>query len=230
MKSSFYRRLGPKGRASVLVGGVLAGFLVLCLCGAGLVGLFGDGPAGKATQTTDNTGLAGDEVSGVRVGSSASTMVSPPTPTQPAAPVVETKTVTETQPIAFTEKTVNDSSLAKGTRQTRTAGVNGSKTLTYEVTYTNGVETGRKLVNEVVTQQPVNQLTAVGTKVAAQPPAPPVSTCDPNYSGCVPIASDVDCLPGKGNGPAYISEPVQVIGTDIYDLDSDQDGVACEKD
>jgi len=24
------------------------------------------------------------------------------------------------------------------------------------------------------------------------------------YSGCVPIASDVDCAGGSGNGPAYL--------------------------
>lgn len=36
--------------------------------------------------------------------------------------------------------------------------------------------------------------------------------CDPNYSGCVPIASDVDCLGGPGNGPAYVKGPVRVIG------------------
>lgn len=52
--------------------------------------------------------------------------------------------------------------------------------------------------------------------------------CDPNYSGCVPIASDVDCAGGSGNGPEYIKGPVNVIGTDIYDLDRDGDGIACE--
>ncbi|MFF1830553.1 hypothetical protein [Paenarthrobacter sp. NPDC058040] len=61
----------------------------------------------------------------------------------------------------------------------------------------------------------------------AAPQAP--SNCDPNYSGCVPIASDVDCAGGKGNGPAYVQGPVTVIGSDIYDLDSDNDGIACEK-
>ena len=55
------------------------------------------------------------------------------------------------------------------------------------------------------------------------------SGCDSNYSGCVPIASDVDCAGGSGNGPAYVQGPVTVIGKDIYDLDSDGDGVACER-
>ena len=54
-------------------------------------------------------------------------------------------------------------------------------------------------------------------------------SCDPNYGGaCVPIASDVDCAGGSGNGPAYIRGPVTVIGSDIYDLDRDHDGVGCE--
>ena len=53
--------------------------------------------------------------------------------------------------------------------------------------------------------------------------------CDPNYTGaCVPIASDVDCLSGKGNGPAYVRGRVTVVGTDIYDLDRDGDGIGCE--
>lgn len=56
-----------------------------------------------------------------------------------------------------------------------------------------------------------------------------VGKCDKNYSGCVPIASDVDCKPGTGNGPKYISKPVKVLKKDIYRLDSDRDRIACEK-
>ncbi|WP_445165883.1 hypothetical protein ACTXG7_18590 [Mycolicibacterium sp. Dal123E01] len=53
--------------------------------------------------------------------------------------------------------------------------------------------------------------------------------CDPNYSGaCVPIASDVDCASGSGNGPAYVKGPVTVVGKDIYDLDRDGNGTGCE--
>ena len=62
---------------------------------------------------------------------------------------------------------------------------------------------------------------------ATRIPAPP-QECDPNYSGCVPIASDVDCAGGKGNGPAYVKGPVKVIGKDIYGLDKDRDGIGCE--
>ena len=55
------------------------------------------------------------------------------------------------------------------------------------------------------------------------------SQCHPNYSGaCVPIASDVDCAGGRGNGPAYVRGPVRVIGRDVYRLDGDKDGIGCE--
>jgi hypothetical protein len=63
--------------------------------------------------------------------------------------------------------------------------------------------------------------------VAAPPPAP--AGCDPNYAGqCVPIASDVDCAGGSGNGPAYTQGPVRIVGKDIYQLDRDGDGIACD--
>lgn len=80
-------------------------------------------------------------------------------------------------------------------------------------------------------------MTAVGTKVptptSTPKPAPTTAAssaqCDPNYTGaCVPIASDVDCAGGSGNGPAYVRGPVQVVGTDVYGLDSDDDGIGCE--
>lgn len=55
-----------------------------------------------------------------------------------------------------------------------------------------------------------------------------ISGCNSNYSGCVPNASDVDCAGGSGNGPAYVKGPIRVIGNDIYGLDRDGDGIACE--
>ncbi len=63
--------------------------------------------------------------------------------------------------------------------------------------------------------------TTATTKAAA--------SCDPNYTGaCVPVASDVDCAGGSGNGPAYVKGPVTVIGDDVYGLDADDDGIGCE--
>jgi hypothetical protein len=53
--------------------------------------------------------------------------------------------------------------------------------------------------------------------------------CDPNYAGaCLkPDSSDYDCEGGSGDGPDYTG-PVQVVGSDPYDLDRDGDGSACE--
>jgi hypothetical protein len=53
--------------------------------------------------------------------------------------------------------------------------------------------------------------------------------CHPSYQGaCLdPNASDYDCEGGSGDGPEYTG-PVQVVGPDDYDLDSDGDGSACE--
>lgn len=56
------------------------------------------------------------------------------------------------------------------------------------------------------------------------------ANCHPSYEGaCVPIASDVDCAGGRGNGPEYVQGPVYVVGPDVYDLDRDGDGIACER-
>ena len=53
--------------------------------------------------------------------------------------------------------------------------------------------------------------------------------CDPNYTGaCVPLAADVDCAGGNGDGPEDVAGPVTGIGRDIYKLDRDGDGRACE--
>src|SRR3989344_4503831 len=80
---------------------------------------------------------------------------------------------------------------------------------------------------DMPTLNPPSKITPLPNPTPA-PVVKPKSSCDPNYSGCVPIASDVDCAGGSGNGPAYVRGPVQVIGSDIYDLDRDGDGVGCD--
>ena len=81
--------------------------------------------------------------------------------------------------------------------------------------------------------QPAAPTTTTTRQTTQAPPPPPAepapqSACDPNYSGCVPVASDVDCQGGSGDGPAYVTGPIRVIGTDVYRLDHDKDGFACE--
>jgi len=172
------------------------------------------------------------------IGGVAGAMNGAPSP-QAGTPSQETKTVSdvtykeisETQPIAFEKTSVEDGGLAKGSSSITTAGVDGVKTTTYKVTLTNSIETAREIISDVVTKAPVSEVTSISTYVA--PIKTPVvkkapSNCDPNYSGCVPIASDVDCGGGSGNGPEYLYETVTVTGSDIYDLDRDGDGIACE--
>lgn len=94
----------------------------------------------------------------------------------PKAPVVTTKEETETKPVAFTSSSVNDATMASGTSKVTTVGVNGVETLTYKVTYTDGKQTARELVSDIVTTQPVAQVTSVGTYVAHAPVATPTYT------------------------------------------------------
>lgn len=156
-------------------------------------------------------------------------VVTPRTPAKPTVSVkpsvTTTKEVVELKVIPFKKKTVTDDSLAKGERTVRTAGVNGTRRLVYRVTYLNGVQTAKRLVRQEVAKEPRSEVTAVGTKVEESEES---GGCDPNYSGCVPIASDVDCSGGKGNGPEYVAGPINVVGSDIYRLDADHDGIACE--
>lgn len=51
------------------------------------------------------------------------------------------------------------------------------------------------------------------------------TTCDPNYSGCVPLTKeDLDCPDIRTLGIA----PVKILGVDIHRLDHDKDGYGCE--
>lgn len=137
----------------------------------------------------------------------------------------------KTEPLSFTIERVADSLLEQGKEELRRQGTNGEHKYTYEVTYVDGKETSRKLVGSEVAKGAISSVIVYGTKPK---PAPGGggggggSGCDPNYSGCVPIASDVDCAGGNGNGPAYVAGPVRVIGSDIYDLDRDGNGIGCE--
>jgi resuscitation-promoting factor RpfB len=217
---SWLRALPTWGKLA-LIGA--AGVLLLCV-----IGTIGALALPDEPRSSDGTVAAADAAespspapSTAAAAETAQSQAAQPLPTDavPPSPTVEKRTVTETRAIPFKTTRVSDPTLAKGSTRVKTAGRDGVKTLTYEVTYTNGAESSRKLIREVVTRNPVTQVVLVGTKVSQQ--------CDPNYSGCVPIASDVDCA-GSGDGPAYVHSPVEVIGSDIYDLDPDGNGVGCD--
>jgi resuscitation-promoting factor RpfB len=198
-------------------GKVMRHAIVVTLALGGLLTL---GACGSAATTPEPASTA----SAVAPSSDPSTSTDP-TPSASASatatPVVDKSTVTERRTIPFATRRVRDATVAEGTTKVRTRGRTGIKTLVYEVTETDGVRTAKKLLRQVVTRRPVTRVIAVGTKQARQ--------CDPNYSGaCVPIAGDVDCAGGSGNGPAYVQGPVRVVGDDVYGLDRDGDGTACD--
>lgn len=169
--------------------------------------------------------------------SAATAERSTPTPT-PIPTTFEEVDVDSVVP--FERSTIDDPTAAEGTTVVSTAGVDGTKRTTYKVMYVDGVEVSREVVGETIAVEPVQEVTTRGTLKPQPAPAPkpvtkpvplaqPGNGCDPNYSGaCVPIASDVDCAGGTGNGPAYLDGTARVVGTDIYKLDRDKNGVACD--
>lgn len=82
----------------------------------------------------------------------------------------------------------------------------------------------------LVKAAPMKQVALLATVYVGSPAeATAQQGCHASYEGaCVPISSDVDCAGGSGNGPEYVRGPVYVVGPDVYDLDRDGDGVACE--
>jgi hypothetical protein len=117
--------------------------------------------------------------------------------------------------------------LKKGVTKVAQKGRPGLRVKIFRLTLEDGVEVDRELVSDVVRRKPVNRIVLQGTR-KAKPASQPGRGCDPNYGGCVPIAYDVDCAGGSGDGPKYVQGPVRVIGNDIYDLDYDNDGWGCD--
>lgn len=182
--------------------------------------------------TPESVPLSGSADDAEKANASARTLVDAETPSAIPTPTPEVtaERVEVNEPIPYTSSTIDDPGLEKGIQRLATAGATGTKTTVFEVTSQDGVEISRTAVEERITVAPVNEVIAVGSKekVAAPPPAP-AGNCDSNYTGaCVPIASDVDCAGGSGNGPAYVQGPVRIVGSDIYDLDRDGDGIACD--
>nr|MBS9407599.1 G5 domain-containing protein [Streptococcus oralis] len=83
---------------------------------------------------------------------------------QPAEPKVEHQEITTTEEIPYASRTENNADLAEGTRNVKQAGVKGIKTITWDITLTDGKETARTKKSEKVTKEPVEEIIEVGTK------------------------------------------------------------------
>lgn len=90
------------------------------------------------------------------------------TATEIGITVTEVKQEVKTETIPFTYKEVKTNTLPYGTIKIKTAGSEGSKTITYSVTYVNGVETKREVISSVVTKAAENGVKYVGTKKTAK--------------------------------------------------------------
>jgi uncharacterized protein YabE (DUF348 family) len=77
---------------------------------------------------------------------------------------VSVKEITETEAIAFDTKTEYSDSMYSDETVEKTAGVEGEKEVTYQVTYVDGKEESRKAVNEKVIKEPTSRVVTQGTK------------------------------------------------------------------
>lgn len=129
-----------------------------------------------ALSTTAKVGVVS---AAMLTGGVASAAINSPTapstpPSSTYTPVTCSAIVTtpvSTQAIAFGKTTVVDASTPQGKTYIKTAGVNGIKTVTYELTtYTpTGCSIDTQVVkSEVVTAQPITEVTAIGSYVAPQ--------------------------------------------------------------
>lgn len=161
---------------------------IATIVGASLLGLTAVGAASPQTQQFQSQSK-----------SSAPSVTQP----QQATPKVEKKKVTEKAPVAFGTTARDDSTLAKGSSKTIQEGVDGERTVTYEVTYTDGKETSRTTLSDKVTKAPVNKIVSVGTYAA--PSNCPNGTytnsagnivCSPYSASSVPAGATAKCGDG----------------------------------
>ena len=81
---------------------------------------------------------------------------------------VETRKEKKTEEIAFSVETQKSSSMYVGSSKVTREGVNGSKEVTYQITYVDGKEESRKKVKEKVIKEPVSKIVTEGTKEKPQ--------------------------------------------------------------
>jgi hypothetical protein len=85
---------------------------------------------------------------------------------------------------------VKDSSLPEGTSKIRTRGVAGVKTLTYQVTLTDGAQTSKKLLRQQITKQPATQVVAIGTnRPSSATPTTAAPACRSPATSTAPAAA-----------------------------------------
>ena len=159
---------------------------------------------GETTDITTTTLTVGQllEDKGVTVG--PKDILSPAADTAIAAGldvVIKRVTVeqkTATHAIAFTTSEKKTDSLYKGETKTETKGVEGSKDITTEYTYTDGELTKEEIVSENVTKEPTTRVVLVGTKSRPAPKPAAQSTRSSSSSGSSTPARSAGNTSGAG--------------------------------
>ncbi len=143
--------------------------------------IIADGGRSRTITSTDAT--VGELLSAEGVALGDSDRLTPPADTRVTEAMTVTVTrirvETEVRTEAIAHETIerDDGELTVGTRRIETEGVDGSKDVTYELTYTNDELTSEEPVETVVTSEPVTEVVRVGTK-----PAPVQPAADPGAS------------------------------------------------
>lgn len=162
----------PRRKTGAL--GLLVALAVIIVGGAAIGG----------TTTSEN------QLADSKASTSTSTVRAMPTPTP--TPVIKVTEESTTAPVPFGQVAASDPNTLVGTSAVTVVGVDGVKTTTFKVTYTDGIETGREVISDTVTTSPVDQVTTTGTKqpvvVAPRPAAPapaPPAAAPPASAGAV---------------------------------------------
>lgn len=112
---------------------------------------------------------------------------------QKVEPKVETKTETQAGAVPFETINIDDANLPQGQIRIDSEGAPGETVITYEVTYTDGVETARRETGREVTRAPINRVVANGTYVAPAPAPQGQGACA--HHSYVNAAGETVCAP-----------------------------------
>lgn len=111
---------------------------------------------------------------------------------------VVVQNVTTTHEVPFASREQQDAARFTGERAVAQAGVPGVRTVVERVTTVDGAEQGREPVSDAVTQEPVEEVVAVGTKARPAPkpvaPAAPAAPAAGGTPGPIAAGGDADSL------------------------------------
>jgi len=134
-----------------------------------------------------------------------------------------TKQETKVEAVSFETTERRDGTLPKGEKRVANVGVDGERTITYDVTYQEGKEISRKEVKSEITKQPTTKIVKVGTYVAPAPAPTPQPAPKQRLAPSSVYYKNCSAARAAGAAPVYEGQP----GYGRH-LDRDNDGVGCE--